>query len=101
MQKVYVIRNDEGAITGLSAEPGGGTEDLDVDSREVQDFLRKLDVDLVRVLEDVIELLIGHGVFRFTDLPPSAQQKLLFRKNLRSQWRAVPDPIGNEEEGLF
>ena len=39
-------------------------------------------------------------VFRFTDLPESAQQKLMFRKNLRSQWQAVPNPLG-AEEGLF
>ena len=29
-----------------------------------------------------------------------AQQKLLFRKNLRSQWQSVPNPLGTEE-GLF
>lgn len=71
-----------------------------MDDTEVQAFLRDLDVDLVRALEDVVDLLVSRGVFRFTDLPESAQQKLLFRKNLRSQWQSVPDPLGTEE-GLF
>ncbi len=71
-----------------------------IDEPDVQDFLRNLDVDLVRVLEDVIDLLVAQGVFRFTDLPASAQEKLMFRKNLRSQWQSVPDPLG-ADEGLI
>lgn len=39
----------------------------------------------------------ARGVSRFTDLPQSAQEKPLFRKNLRSQWQAVPDPLGDED----
>jgi len=58
---------------------------------------RELDVDLVRVLEDVVDLLVARGIFRFTDLPDSAQQKLLFRKNLRSKWQPVPNPLGSDE----
>jgi len=100
MQQVFIIRGAGGNIRGLSAEPGEGASPAAIDDPEVQAFLRELDIDLVRVLEDVIELLVSRGVFRFTDLPESAQQKLMFRKNLRSQWRSVPDPLGSEE-GLF
>jgi hypothetical protein len=100
MHKVFIIRDAGGRISGLSAEPIEGASPATIDDPEVQAFLRDLDVDLVRVLEDVIDLLVSRGVFRFTDLPASAQEKLLFRKNLRSQWRPVPDPLGTEE-GLF
>lgn len=100
MQPIYVIRDTHGAITGLSSTAEGGAQPAAIDDPEVQAFLRELDIGLVRVLEDVVDLLVGRGVFRFTDLPESAQEKLLFRKNLRSQWQAVPDPLGNEE-GLF
>jgi len=100
MQKVYVVRDAEGRVSGLSAKAGEQTEPAMIDDPDVQSFMRELDIGLVRVLEDVIELLVSRGVFRFTDLPTSAQDKLLFRKNLRSQWRAVPDPLG-DEEGLL
>ncbi len=100
MKKVFIVRDEKGLISSLSATSSVGAEATSIDDPEVQAFLRDLDVDLVRVLEDVIDLLVGRGVFRFTDLPESAQQKLMFRKTLRSQWQPVPDPLA-EEEGLF
>lgn len=100
MKKVFIVRDAQGDIASLSATTVDGAEAGSIDDPEVQEFLRNLDVDLVRVLEDVVDLLVGRGVFRFTDLPDSAQQKLLFRKTLRSQWQAVPDPLG-DEDGLF
>lgn len=96
MHEVFIVRGPDGKVSRLAPEPIDGAVPAAIDDPEVQAYLRELDVDLVRVLEDVIELLVGRGVFRFTDLPESAQQKLLFRKNLRSQWQAVPDPLGNE-----
>ncbi|MCB1801986.1 MAG: hypothetical protein KDI82_09900 [Gammaproteobacteria bacterium] len=100
MQQLFVVRDAEGHISGLSSEASTNAEPASIDDPQVQEFLHKLDVDLVRVLEDVIDLLVARGVFRFTDLPESAREKLLFRKNLRSQWQPVPDPLGSEE-GLF
>jgi len=100
MKKIFIVRDTNGDVASLSATSTQGAEAASMDDPEVQAFLRNLDVDLVRVLEDVVDLLVGRGVFRFTDLPESAQQKLLFRKNLRSQWQAVPNPLGTEE-GLF
>lgn len=97
MHQVFVVRDDNGRVKGLSATPADGGEPAWVDDPDVQAFLRELDVDLIRVLEDVVDLLVAGGVFRFTDLPDSAQQKLMFRKTLRSQWQAVPDPLGIEE----
>lgn len=100
MQPVYIVRDAAGHISALSAEPGTGTEAKTLDDPEVVTFLQRLDIDLVRVLEDVIGLLTARGLLRFTDLPASAREKLLFRKNLRSQWRAVPNPLG-DEDGLI
>jgi hypothetical protein len=97
MHQVHVVRDASGAITGLSANPDSHTEQASIEDPDVQAFLRRLDIDLVRVLEDVIDLLVSRGVFRFTDLPESAQQKLMFRKNLRSQWQSVPDPLGSDK----
>ena len=97
MQQVFIIRDQDGRIERLAATAVEGAVAGSIDDPEVQDFLRDLDVDLVRVLEDVIDLLVSRGIFRFTDLPESAQQKLVFRKNLRSQWQSVPDPLGTDD----
>jgi hypothetical protein len=45
--------------------------------------LKQSDADVVRVLNDLIELLIDKGVIQFTELPLEAQQKLLNRSQLR------------------
>ena len=97
MQKMFITRDQNGDITGLSSSPADGAVAASIDDPQVQAFLRNLDIDLVRVLEDVVDLLVARGIFRFTDLPESAQQKLLFRKTMRSQWQAVPDPLGMED----
>lgn len=100
MQQIYIIRDSEGNISSLSAQPAQDAEIASIDDPAVQHFLHMLDIDLVRVMEDVVDLLVTRGVFRFTDLPEAAQKKLMFRKTLRSQWQSVPDPLG-AEEGLF
>lgn len=97
MYQVYVVRDTDGAICGLSATPGDNATAAAIDDPDVQAFLRSLDIGLVRVIEDVVDLLVARGVFRFTDLPSSAQEKLIYRKTLRSQWRAVPDPLGIDD----
>ena len=100
MKKVFIVRDVQGNISSLSATASVGASATSIDDPEVQEYLRDLDVDLVRVLEDVVDLLVGRGVFRFTDLPESAQQKLMVRKTMPSHWQAVPDPLA-EEEGLL
>lgn len=100
MKQIFIIRDEQGNISSLTNDPAEGAEAVNIDDPAVQQFLHTLDVDLVRVVEDVVDLLVARGIFRFTDLPESAQQKLMFRKSLRSQWQSVPDPLGSEE-GLF
>lgn len=91
---LFVRRDGAGRITGLATDPSDpGAKAASLDDPEVQAFLQDLDLDLVRVLEDVIDLLVVRGVFRFTDLPESAQQKLLYRKTMRSHWQSVVDPL--------
>lgn len=47
-------------------------------------LLSETDADLVRVLEDLIDVLITRGVIQFTDLPEAAQAKLLERSQTRA-----------------
>jgi hypothetical protein len=46
--------------------------------------LSQTDTSLVRVLEDLIDVLITRGVIQFTDLPEAAQTKLLERRETRA-----------------
>jgi hypothetical protein len=54
------------------------------------------DLDLIRVLDDVVELLIAKGVILFTDLPEDAQQKIFKRQQLRAQLGGLHDLVDND-----
>lgn len=90
----YVLRDAAGKIVSLHLEPVPGAEPLPRDHPEVKAFLALdddeksfagLDANLVRVLEDLIDVLIERNVLRITDLPAEAQQKLFDRKHFRSR----------------
>ncbi len=90
----FVLRDTDGSILSVHREPVSGAEALPVGHPEVQAFLATdehhrsfagLDADLVRVLEDLIDVLIERNVLRITDLPAEAQQKLFARKHFRSR----------------
>lgn len=51
--------------------------------------LAESDQALVRVLEDLIDTLIGKNLIQFTDLPDAAQAKLLERRTLRRSVNAL------------
>ena len=91
----YVRRNAEGHIVALLAEPApDASESLSSSHLEVLAFLGAgsdaaafgmLDVDFVRVTEDLIHTLIEKGVLQFTDLPPDARRKLQARESFRGR----------------
>lgn len=93
----FVLRNTAGAILSLHREAVPGSESLPADHPEVLAFLGeergeipgfdRLDASLVRVIEDLIDVLISRNVIRVTDLPQEAQGKLSDRKRFRSQVR--------------
>lgn len=43
------------------------------------------DIDLIRVIEDLIDILVVKSVISINDLPSPVQKKLLSRKSLRTQ----------------
>ena len=91
----FVKRNDEGEIVAVSKERTEEiaeecrltTEQLDtfLNDHPVSGYIGDTDQAFVRVLEDVVELLIEKGVFMFTELPESAQKRVLERQRLRSE----------------
>ena len=87
----YVVRDDSGAIESLHRTMIQGSELLPFENPEVQAFwggaelhsFARMDAELVRVLEDLIDALIRRNVLSITDLPQEAQGKLFNRKNFR------------------
>ncbi len=94
---MYVRRNEGGEVVAVSEEPLDGFVAVSADAPEVKAFLaqattspederfRESDSSLIRVIEDLVDLLASKGIIRFTDLPPEAQQKLMARKSMRGQ----------------
>lgn len=65
---------------------------------EVQEKLSSSDAGLVRVLEDLIDILITNGTIRMTDLPPKALEKLSERKQARQKLTKSLDLINHDDE---
>lgn len=95
----YVARDRAGQITEVRAEPSADArESIAPDDAELCGFLGQeggaddiqqalvaSDLELIRVLEDLIAVLIDKRIIMLTDLPQAAQQKLARRYELRSK----------------
>lgn len=105
----YVLKDQDGTIKGVSAVPmeQEGWTFVETISPEYVDFLenalamhdpfRESDIQLARVLEDLISLLIERDLLRFTDFPAAAQKRLIARQNMRKKNR-MSDIIDEDED---
>jgi hypothetical protein len=66
------------------------------DTPQDPDGFHTLDVEFIRVLEDLIDALLANGVLRLTDLPPQAAEKLNLRKRTRQRLRDSLDLISDD-----
>ncbi len=105
----YVLRDAQGHIQSVHAQAVPGAEVLPQDHADVRAFLSpgreagfaSLDAGLVRVLEDLIDVLLERNILRITDLPPEAQQKLIDRKDFRSRHQhSALNLFGAEQAGF-
>jgi hypothetical protein len=65
--------------------------------------LLRSDLEMIRVYEDLTDILINKRIVVLTDFPPAAQEKLMRRKRLRSSLSAITDALTqnvDEEQGL-
>lgn len=74
---------------------------MEKDDKDIKQQLSSSDLEFVRVLEDLIEVLISNGTIRLTDLPPQALAKLNERKRTRKQLKKSLDLIGDDDEDLI
>lgn len=87
---VYVQRDTQGKLLRVESLPFDGmSESIAVESEELHNWLKvkeevnarleclnSSDLELVRVLEDVVNVLVDRGVIQYTDLPEAARAKL-------------------------
>ena len=107
----FVKRNAEGAIVAAShGAEGDCVEEISEAELLASGFVDRLfgsegsesrqlassDLELVRVIEDVVGLLVEKGFILFTELPESAQKKVLTRQQLRSRIGSSLDLLGDD-----
>jgi hypothetical protein len=65
--------------------------------------LLKSDLEMIRVYEDLTEILISKRLVALTDFPPAAQEKLMRRRRLRSSLSPITEILGgsSDEDGLL
>ena len=110
----HVQRNAQGQLIRVEAAAfEGAQETLAADSQEIQAWyanqdiesslrqLKQSDLDMIRVLDDLVQVLMTKGVLRITDLPPAAQAKLLNRTQAREVLGALNRLINDDEIGVI
>lgn len=102
---VYVKRDADNNIIAVFAQPEeGAQEQLQNDAKEIQDFLfcddaenqgdmLRSDLELIRVIEDLVQILIAKNIISITDFPIAAIEKLSQRGKIRSQYQKVSDIV--------
>jgi hypothetical protein len=109
----FVRRDTQGRIASVHREQDSpDLQYLPANDPEVMSFLapgnerrgelQRSDLEMIRVYEDLTDILIGKRIVVLTDFPQAAQQKLMRRKRLRSSLSAITDALApaEEEEGL-
>ncbi|MEQ1637591.1 MAG: hypothetical protein ABL903_12950 [Methylococcales bacterium] len=112
----YVIRDNAGKIIALNDKQQAlQSVWVDDDDPAIAHFfnhsrfeegakatLVQSDLELIRVIEDITDLLIKKQIFTFTELPIFVQQKLGNRQKMRTDMVSLKSLVNEENEaGLF
>lgn len=93
----YVLKNASGQIIATSPDTQVSSDWVWVDGKDAaylqyleielkkSDAFRESDIQLARVLEDLISILIERNLISFTDFPSPAQKRLSDRQSLRQK----------------
>lgn len=110
----YIQRDQAGRISAVSVEQTEGiAEWIELDAPELIAYLSRFggtadvngalaesDQALIRVVDDLINVLAEKNLMRFTDLPEAAQKKLLERRSLRQSLNTLK-LLGDDDQGLI
>ena len=103
---IYVKRDATGRVTAVSQEPMEGFEQADESAAsEINEVLasasdslfQNSDLEFIRVLDDVIDLLITKNLILFTELPEVVQEKYTQRTQMRERRRESLNLLEDEE----
>lgn len=107
----FVKRDASGRIVALFRERSDEAADyLAPSSPEIADFsdpeggrgerssMLQSDLEMIRVYEDLIDILISKRIVVLTDFPPKAQEKLVRRKRLRSSLSTLTEVLAPEDD---
>ena len=111
----FVKRDERGQVVALFREKTPEAEEyLPPNHDEVRGFIDaaelgrdpeaeffRSDQSMIRVFEDVVDVLVERQRVLLTDLPEAAQMKLLNRKRLRSELTSIGDIISDEADGIL
>lgn len=108
----HVLRSPDGRVDSIHRHAVPGSEFLGDDAPELRQLLgdsaggsadsafASLDAGLIRVLEDLVDVLVARNIIRITDLPAEAQHKLFARKNFRDRFQRNSLDLGVADQGL-
>lgn len=100
----YVARDKEGSIVAIFDRPHpAAPEMMNEDDPELvafvtggktdealRSYLQESEGDLLRILEDLINVLIENNLVLLTDFPDHAQRKLMRRQGIRQKLQSAP-----------
>lgn len=112
----YTLRNEQGEIVALTGSPNSEddepvsfndpevmaflTRDMERNSQNKFNALLLQDLQQIRIVEDLIDLLTAKGIILFSELPVAAQEKILRKKSQRDEFNQSND-ILVEDKMMF
>jgi len=107
----YAERDQDGTIIAIRRDPGGDNVDSQpLSEQETEEFLasefgrdsyemllRAADQKMIRVLDDLIDVLVRKNIIMLTDLPDEARQKLGSRQDVRRRMHDDGDNLTVED----
>jgi hypothetical protein len=110
----YVVRDESGKIKGIFAEATAeATEEISADDTDLVRFLGELglaspgairqllaesDMRMVRLVDDLIDVLLEKTLIKITDLPAAASQKYLQRQAARRRLQGIQNLMVDEKD---
>ena len=110
----YIIRDKDQHIVRVEQSSVPGSELIHPDSPELwaflfkqhphsapKHYLRLTDDEMIRVVEDILDVLLSKNILLFTDLPSAVQVKIQARKQARNQLGESPSNFLVEEQDIL
>jgi FMN phosphatase YigB (HAD superfamily) len=108
----FVMRDKSGSIQAIFREQAPDAQEyLPPDNPQVRDFVRsstssdggpaemsRSDFEMIRVYEDLIDILVSKRIVVLTDFPPVAQAKLVRRKRLRTSFSSIAEVLAPDDD---